>query len=115
MSNNPTPDDTYEMNRLPAHGNRKMTRGMEQVPTSSFQRDEGHRFGRMFPDLDAWGYAVPEQIALDFLTTMSEQDGFLDESQAEDVESSQYPAGFTFLGQFMDHDLTLDTTSSLER
>ncbi|MEM9291685.1 MAG: heme peroxidase family protein [Acidobacteriota bacterium] len=30
-------------------------------------------------------------------------------------QSPDVPAGFTFLGQFIDHDITLDTTSSLER
>lgn len=120
MDENQTADEKPQMNRIPAHGNRRMTRGMEQVPASSFQSSEGHRFGRMFPlsrTTPAWGHTIPDEIALDFLTTMGEQGGFLDEvgGRPGDVGESQIPAGFTFLGQFIDHDLTLDTTSSLER
>ena len=32
-----------------------------------------------------------------------------------DVENGQLPAGFTYLGQFVDHDITHDASSSLER
>jgi hypothetical protein len=34
---------------------------------------------------------------------------------AENPNNPDIPAGFTFLGQFIDHDLTFDPTSSLER
>lgn len=120
MGADQTSDEKPQMNRIPAHGNRRMTRGMDQVPTSPFQSSEGHRFGRMFPisrATPAWGHTIPDQIALDFLTTMGEKGGFLDEVDGRpgDVGESQIPAGFTFLGQFIDHDLTLDTTSSLEQ
>src|SRR2546427_448502 len=37
------------------------------------------------------------------------------EDQADEEENSGISAGYTYLGQFIDHDLTFDPASSLER
>ncbi len=37
------------------------------------------------------------------------------EGPTGDVENGQLPAGFTYLGQFVDHDITHDASSALER
>jgi len=55
-------------------------------------------FVQLFP-----GLAGPQQDAVDLVTL---QDRMRD-TNAADNDSQQTPAGFTFLGQFLDHDLTL--------
>lgn len=48
---------------------------------------------------------------VDIATRMDTRDGLKDGPDAE--ENLFVPAGYTYLGQFVDHDLTFDTTSSL--
>jgi hypothetical protein len=80
-------------------------RGIEHVPCSPFQRKE--RFGRLFPNLP--GLSLDQEILLKLANSMEEK------SDKPSGDSPTIPAGFTFFGQFVDHDITLDTTSSLER
>ena len=67
------------------------------------------RFGRMFPKLPAL-YVDPELLVM-----LGAEDGPMDAGKAGDGESTTIPMGFIFLGQFIDHDITLDTTSSVDR
>ena len=83
----------------PFHG-RKL-RGLDVVPGSPFF--EG-RFGRMFRRIPVF-----EQDP-DFLRQLAD-----DMQQAEPEDNPLIPAGFTYLGQFIDHDLTFDPTSTLDR
>lgn len=66
-------------------------------------------FGRMFPDLparQATGLPLAEQFGL--------PGGTLDGGQTSDArDNPELPAGFTFLGQFIDHNITLDAQSML--
>ncbi|MDP9419130.1 MAG: hypothetical protein M3P53_03120 [Actinomycetota bacterium] len=49
-----------------------------------------------------------------FLQQLAAQ--MLDEGEiGPDKENDRIPAGYTYLGQFVDHDLTFDPTSSLQR
>jgi hypothetical protein len=61
------------------------------------------RFGKLFPDLDPFR---PPDVDLRRLGRA------MKESVSEDPESgdSEIPAGFTYLGQFVDHDITFDQT-----
>jgi hypothetical protein len=71
--------------------------------TSKNRLVEG-RFGTMFKKLPA--FAPPDDLLDSLAQTMVEpdtSDGFL-------ATSSRLFAGFTFIGQFLDHDITLDTT-----
>src|SRR5829696_8904806 len=71
--------------------------------TSKSRLAEG-RFGTMFKSLPA--YSPPDDLLDDLAATMVEpdtSDDFL-------ATSSRLFAGFTFIGQFLDHDITLDTT-----
>jgi hypothetical protein len=77
------------------------TRGIDAVPEGPFF--EG-RFGRMFRG------ALRVEQSRDFLIGLA--DGM--RSQDRD-ENPAIPAGFTYLGQFVDHDITFDPTSSLQR
>ena len=91
------------------------------APRSKFYQGP---FGRICPNLEPWAPAgtVEEQDAffLEFarknmveLPGVSPADIAGDENTINDLESkfgSQIPAGYTYFGQFIDHDITLDTT-----
>ncbi len=66
------------------------------------------RFGRLFPDLDA---RAPTFDTL--ADPMGAAGGPMDVAGVQ--HNGPLPAGFTFLAQFLDHDLDFDPTSSLER
>jgi Animal haem peroxidase len=82
-----------------------------QIPRSRF--NEPGRFGRMFPWLRGLKSFNPGPEDLGAV------DGPMDGGNPLPADTSQnnrrIRAGYTFLGQFIDHDLTLDTTSILER
>jgi hypothetical protein len=85
------------------------------------------RFGRMFPTLPP--FASHTRKMEDALMELGEKDGLLDAQDnlaagpirlitdltlsANNRNSDTHGAGVTFMGQFIDHDLTRDTTSEL--
>jgi hypothetical protein len=84
-------------------------RGMTNVPHDPAHPGRG-RFGRLFP------YLEPADHDERFLRELGLPGGPLDEDEtAATVGHSSLPAGFVFLGQFIDHDITLDPLSSLSR
>jgi hypothetical protein len=98
--------------------------GEENPPRSTFH-NQG-KFGRLFPTLPPFASDTP--AVREALKEIGEREGMMDaEDQLNDpIDSIKNPgpqnrdnlelsAGFTFLGQFLDHDLTFDPTSSLER
>ena len=79
-------------------------RGLYTVPRS---RLYAGRFGRMFRNLTpltSWSDEDLKKLAENMVDNSVDSGG-----------DSEIPAGYTYLGQFIDHDLTLDTTSSLDR
>lgn len=66
------------------------------------------RFGRMFPKLPRL-ISNPKD-----LEAAGEVGGPMDESNGKD-STTDIPLGFVFLGQFIDHDITLDITSSFNK
>jgi Animal haem peroxidase len=119
--NSITTSQSGHSSRPQIHG---IVRGIDSVASSpSF---EG-RFGRMFrtlpaakffpEDLEALGLemtANPEKDAQGNLTATPETD----RDDEESLDKSNKPiiaAGFTYLGQFIDHDLTFDPMSSLTK
>ena len=96
------------------------------TPRSTFY-DQG-RFGRLFPTLPPFASDTPLVRAA--LTELGQPSGLMD---ADDVlsdpialitnpalsvdnpDNPRLSAGMTFLGQFLDHDMTFDPTSSLAR
>jgi Animal haem peroxidase len=68
-------------------------------------------FGRMFPKLPA--YDAPSDEALTALTAAVDATGapgpLFDENLAADNNPANVPAFLTYFGQFLDHDMTLDT------
>jgi hypothetical protein len=85
------------------------------------------RFGRMFPDLPPFAQASPKLSAA--LMEMGKPGGILDAKDnlaagpvalivdpalnTNNANNPQQTAGTTFMGQFMDHDVTFDLTSRL--
>ncbi|GAA3957012.1 myeloperoxidase [Amorphoplanes auranticolor] len=62
------------------------------------------RFGVMFKDAN--GFAPPDELLKSLAAQMGEPAG----PNPFDLDNPRIPAGFTFLGQFIDHDMTLDRT-----
>jgi hypothetical protein len=67
-------------------------------------RDREGRFGLMFKKLPA--FAPPDELLLELAGSMAETQGV----PFSQDDNPRIPAGFTFLGQFIDHDITFDST-----
>jgi hypothetical protein len=61
------------------------------------------RFGKMFPDLEP--FRPPDDALRNLGRAMKEIS-----PEAPALNNSDIPAGFTYLGQFVDHDITFDQT-----
>jgi hypothetical protein len=81
-------------------------------PRRSAHFDLTTGFGRLFPAEDRGGLPAlvlpPRRLEALARLMVEAPDG-------ERRPPSAIPAGYTFLGQFIDHDLTLDTTSRIDR
>ncbi len=91
-------------------------RGMDLVPGSVLA--EG-RFGRLFRNLPP-AAGPTEQLAALAATTVADPDPRDVEpvptpEPPDAQENPVIPAGYTYLGQFIDHDITFDPVSSLQR
>jgi len=71
------------------------------------------RFGRLFPELRTLRNWSPGAVALGKLG--GPMDGGNPPPTDTRQNNARIKAGYTFLGQFVDHDLTLDTTSALQQ
>jgi len=80
----------------------ELRRSMQTLGGPAGQADQ--RFARLFPNLKPLK-ATDKQL-IDLSELMRER---------RPAAGKAIPAGFTFLGQFIDHDVTLDLTSSLEQ
>lgn len=97
------------------------TRGSDFAPRSV--QTEG-RFGRMFRNLPSFVPEVPgaDQEARDrplrdlaaMMVEPPEQQGGAWQPSGTDLDGD-IPAGYTYLGQFIDHDITFDPVSNLQR
>ncbi|HYI92331.1 MAG TPA: hypothetical protein VEX68_02200, partial [Bryobacteraceae bacterium] len=73
------------------------------------------RFGRMFRSLPPGHFS--EKMLKDLATAMTAEpeNPPTPETEPDDEENDVIAAGYTYLGQFIDHDLTFDPVSSLQR
>jgi hypothetical protein len=110
---------------MAAHG--KVYRSGDNPPKSTFY-DQG-KFGRIFGNLPAFATDTPSVRAA--LKELGKLGGLLDAKDTltaspaalvvdanlfvNNPDNPDQTAGMTFLGQFLDHDMTLDITSSLEQ
>jgi hypothetical protein len=85
-----------------SHG-RTRQRGLDTTPQSPIDRG---RFGRMFRKLPV--FEPEDQLLKDLANEMSES------GTGGGGDNPDIPAGFTYLGQFVDHDITFDPISSLQ-
>jgi hypothetical protein len=89
-----------------------LLRGLNHIPRSpSF---EG-RFGRLFRSLPAGEFRTGILDALAKAMTAAREDPPTPETERDPEENSGISAGITYLGQFIDHDLTFDPSSSLQK
>jgi hypothetical protein len=95
----------------------------DHVPPRSVGYDQG-KFGRLFPLLPA--FAPDNPSVREKLLELGKPSGILDAKDPpppadplspnpNNRDNPKMTAGFTFLGQFLDHDMTFDPTSSLQR
>jgi Animal haem peroxidase len=93
------------------HGSK--LRGAEFPPKSSLF--EG-KFGRMFRTLPAANFSLGALEALGkAMTAGGDPLEQTPETKPDDEENKGMAAGYTYLGQFIDHDLTFDPASSLQK
>src|SRR3954471_23887706 len=87
-------------------------RGLE-VPRGS-EQFEG-RFGRMFRTLTPAEHTEDDLKKLAAAMTAKREDPPTPEDEDDDEENPDISAGYTYFGQFIDHDLTFDPNSSLQK
>jgi Animal haem peroxidase len=88
-------------------------RGLMGVPSSPLF--EG-RFGRMFRGLPVFAHAESHLMDLGNAMISEAEAEVTPEGEVDPEETTKpIPAGFTYLGQFIDHDLTFDPVSMLDR
>ncbi len=87
-------------------------RGLDNTPSSPLF--EG-RFGRMFRNLPV--FDQDEDSLKKLAATMFEpaDTSTGDAGGASELDNPEIPAGYTYLGQFIDHDTTFDPASSLQK
>jgi hypothetical protein len=99
----------------------------QSIDPQSAERTRTDRFSRLFARLPSFAEATPEVVAA--LTELGAPGGLLDaqdplhvgptrlitepELSPNNTDNASHTAGVTFFGQFLDHDMTFDTTSRL--
>jgi hypothetical protein len=83
-----------------------MQRGLD-IATKVGRTTEG-RFGLMFKSLKA--YTVPDDLLVSLADSMMDRGPIPDPSDHDSFDNFAITGGYTFLGQFIDHDMTRDTT-----
>ncbi len=87
-------------------------RGLEGSHSS--EQFEG-RFGRMFRSLTPAEHTEDDLRKLAAAMTAPHEDTQTPETEVDDEENPDISAGYTYFGQFIDHDLTFDPASSLQK
>ena len=94
-------------------------RGLDAAGAVKGNRDGqfGARFGRMFPDSPAATYGATGGEENDNLAILAGKmvSPFDPPKDGPDEEESGIPALYTYLGQFIDHDLTFDPEGSFQK
>jgi hypothetical protein len=105
----------------PARHGGSLPRGLETTPESSTRSG---RFGRMFRHVPRYEQRAESLVELGVKMVQGLEHGKLDKPLGEQDEDEntatlddelRLPAGYTYFGQFVDHDITFDPVSSLQR
>ena len=80
-------------------------RSIYELSTEEAYHLAAEHFGHDLPPLDA---VENEDWGRDYVLPDDAKDG------ADDEENPYVPAGYTYFGQFVDHDLTFDTISNFK-
>lgn len=72
-------------------------------------------FGRLFRELSAW--VPPGDTENDKILKLKDLANTMTQDSGDDVagDNEKIPAGYTYFGQFVDHDITFDPGSSLQK
>jgi hypothetical protein len=102
---------------MPKHS--EPVRGLMAAHLLSHQKGpqfEG-RFGRLFPDLPHATFGADDDENVKNLAHLGKamSAGFDPPKDGKDEEESGIPALYTYLGQFIDHDITFDPASTLQK
>jgi hypothetical protein len=84
----------------------------QDVPVATLM--EG-RFTKLFPDASPAAYGDDSLQALATAMTSPAESSPTPETETDPEENPGIPAAYTYLGQFIDHDLTFDPTSQLRQ
>src|SRR6266436_2330016 len=112
IGNNLQAENVAEMYRSIFRFHGSQPRGLDFFPKSPLF--EG-RFGRMFRTLPAAHFNQKDLEKLAAAMVAKHEDPPTSEDEIDDEENQGIDAGYTYLGQFIDHDLTFDPASSLQR
>ncbi|MFJ8235977.1 heme peroxidase family protein [Ureibacillus sp. NPDC094379] len=77
-----------------------------------YTSSNSERFGRMFPNLPS--YPRDTEKEREALLELGKIGGIMDQS-TKNLDNPNIDAGYTFFGQFIDHDITFDPISSFEK
>jgi len=102
-------DPSAQVGQAKVHGS--TTREM-LVPKSTFFMGP---FGRMFRKLPAWVPVGTTESEKDTNIRAIAETMFNEEGAGSNLDNPKIPAGYTYFGQFVDHDITFDPTSSLTK
>ncbi|MEA2584453.1 MAG: hypothetical protein QOF33_2538 [Thermomicrobiales bacterium] len=108
-------DETERAQRARRYHGARSPRGLEDVPRSTLY--DGF-FGRMFRSLPPVVHDECKLIDLGCGMFTDEEKDPKEGEEVETIDPGNNPvieAGYTYLGQFIDHDITFDPTSRLQR
>ncbi len=99
-------EPTKSADKLSSHGPRSHGQHLRSLTAETLNVNSSHgdpgKFGRMFPDLP--GLDADDDALFELAEAM------VDTAMDSAGDNPAIPAGYTYFGQFVDHDITLDTT-----
>lgn len=90
------------------------SKAMSHVHNARSQHYRGP-FGRMFRNLQPWTSPCSDATKVEAAIRGFAKNAMSETSGKDKLDNKNLPAGYTYFGQFVDHDITFDPTSSLQR